>query len=127
MLILIRPLSTSGQGFGPSLSRKKIVMSETNGKVRFVVTWFLRVLLGLTFLGIGIEKLTGTMGTIPFFDAIGWGQWFRYATGALDIAGDCSSSCRAGPPSVLSSLPALWDWEPFSASPLRCTIRFSRW
>lgn len=61
--------------------------SETTGKVRFVVTWFLRVLLGIAFLGIGIEKLKGTMGTIPFFDAIGWGQWFRYATGALDIAG----------------------------------------
>jgi putative oxidoreductase len=27
------------------------------------------------------------MGTIPFFDAIGWGQWFRYVGGALDIAG----------------------------------------
>jgi hypothetical protein len=27
------------------------------------------------------------MGTIPFFDAIGWGQWFRYASGALDTAG----------------------------------------
>jgi len=49
------------------------------------------------FLGIGIEKLTGTMGTIPFFDAIGWGQWFRYASGALDTAGPCSSCCRAGP------------------------------
>ena len=61
--------------------------SETTGKVRIIITWFLRVLLGLTFLGIGIEKLAGTMGTIPFFDAIGWGQWFRYASGVLDTAG----------------------------------------
>jgi uncharacterized membrane protein YphA (DoxX/SURF4 family) len=61
--------------------------SETTGKVRFILTWILRVILGLAFLGIGIEKLTGTMGTIPFFAAIGWGQWFRYATGALDTAG----------------------------------------
>ena len=61
--------------------------SETNGKLRLIMTWLLRALLGLAFLGIGIEKLTGTMGTVPFFDAIGWGQWFRYATGALDVAG----------------------------------------
>jgi len=61
--------------------------SETTDKVRHIITSILRVLLGLAFLAIGIEKLTGTMGTIPFFDAIGWGQWFRYASGAMDTAG----------------------------------------
>lgn len=61
--------------------------SQTTGRVRLILTWILRVLLGVIFLGIGIEKLTGTMGTIPFFDAIGWGQWFRYASGVLDTAG----------------------------------------
>ena len=61
--------------------------SKTTDRVRLITIWFLRILLGVAFLGIGIEKLTGTMGTIPFFDAIGWGQWFRYASGALDTAG----------------------------------------
>ena len=61
--------------------------SQTTGKARLITSWILRVLLGVIFLGIGIEKLTGTMGTIPFFDAIGWGQWFRYASGVLDTAG----------------------------------------
>ena len=56
-------------------------------KPRQILTWILRVLLGLLFLAIGIEKLTGTQGTIPFFDAIGWGQWFRYVSGAADTAG----------------------------------------
>lgn len=60
---------------------------EMTGKARLVTTWVLRILLGLIFLAIGIEKLTGTMGTVPFFDAIGWGQWFRYFSGALDTAG----------------------------------------
>jgi putative oxidoreductase len=40
-----------------------------------------------TFLVIGVEKLTGTIGTIPFFRAIGRGQWFRYASGVPDTAG----------------------------------------
>ena len=61
--------------------------SQTAGKSRRIITWILRILLGVAFLGIGIEKVTGTMGTIPFFDAIGWGQWFRYFSGVLDIAG----------------------------------------
>ncbi len=59
----------------------------TTAKVRIVVTWVLRVLLGIMFLGIGIEKLTGTMGTVPFFEAVGWGQWFRYASGVFDAVG----------------------------------------
>jgi uncharacterized membrane protein YphA (DoxX/SURF4 family) len=61
--------------------------AATTGKVRSIITWILRILLGTAFLGIGIEKLSGTMGTVPFFDAIGWGQWFRYASGALDTVG----------------------------------------
>ena len=61
--------------------------SQTTSKTRLILTWILRFLLGVIFLGIGIEKLTGTMGTIPFFNAIGWGEWFRYASGALDTAG----------------------------------------
>lgn len=60
---------------------------HTTGKARLIAAWILRVLVGLAFLGIGIEKLTGTMGTVPFFEAIGWGQWFRYVSGAMDTAG----------------------------------------
>jgi uncharacterized membrane protein YphA (DoxX/SURF4 family) len=60
---------------------------QTTGKVSAVVTWALRGVIGLIFLVFGVEKLTGTMGTVPFFDAIGWGQWLRYASGAVDTAG----------------------------------------
>lgn len=80
----------------------------TTAKVRTIVTWVLRVLLGIVFLGIGIEKLTGTMGTIPFFDAIGWGQWFRYASGALDAAG-----------ALLILLPR---WTFYGALIITCTV-----
>jgi putative oxidoreductase len=45
------------------------------------------VLLGLIFLIIGLAKLTGTLNTVETFDDFGWGQWFRYATGVLDLAG----------------------------------------
>jgi putative oxidoreductase len=87
----------------------------TSSKVRLIILWFLRGLVGLAFLGIGIEKIAGSMGTIPFFEAIGWGQWFRYASGAFDIAG------------VLSSSRARWAWLQSCASPCRDIVRFSLW
>ncbi len=49
--------------------------------------WVLRILLGVIFLAVGISKLTGTGRTVEYFAAIGWGQWFRYLTGCLDLAG----------------------------------------
>ena len=54
---------------------------------RKIAIWAFRVILGLLFLAIGSTKLTGTWDTVPYFAAIGWGQWFRYLTGLLDIVG----------------------------------------
>jgi putative oxidoreductase len=56
-------------------------------KWRAIVSWVLRVILGLAFLAIGATKLTGTAHTVDYFDAIGWGQWFRYFLGFLDVVG----------------------------------------
>jgi putative oxidoreductase len=39
------------------------------------------------FAVVGITKLTGTGNTAEYFAAIGWGQWFRYVTGSLDLLG----------------------------------------
>ena len=65
-------------------------MNATAGaasKGRTIALWVFRVVLGLLFLAIGTTKLTGTLETVPYFAAIGWGQWFRYLTGLLDVAG----------------------------------------
>jgi len=56
-------------------------------KAQTITTRTLRILLGVLFLAVGITKLTGTANTIEFFAAIGWGQWFRYLTGTIDIVG----------------------------------------
>ena len=48
------------------------------------------------------------MGTIPFFDAIGWGQWFRYASGAADTAG-----------ALLIFVPR---WTSYGAIIITCTV-----
>lgn len=60
---------------------------ETVSRPRLVAIRVLRVFLGLAFLVIGTAKLTGTLNTVETFTAFGFGQWFRYFTGLLDITG----------------------------------------
>lgn len=59
----------------------------TTGKSRLYIAWVLRILLAGVFLIIGGSKLTATLQTREFFASIGWGQWFRYLTGLLDVTG----------------------------------------
>ena len=48
--------------------------------------WMLRGAVALVFLLIGMEKLTGTTW-VKLFEEIGFGQWFRYFTGIVQITG----------------------------------------
>lgn len=47
----------------------------------------LRALLTLAFVGAGIAKLAGATMMVEVFDALGAGQWFRYVTGLIEIGG----------------------------------------
>lgn len=60
---------------------------QASGRMGIFVTWALRLIIGVLFLAVGLEKLSGTMGTVPFFDAVGWGQWLRYVSGVVDTVG----------------------------------------
>lgn len=63
-------------------------MTETASRQRLIAIWALRA-----------AKLTGSLHTVQTFAALGWGQWFRYLTGLIDLAG---------------ALLAQLDWRPFS-------------
>lgn len=80
----------------------------TASKGRAIMIWVLRVLLGLAFLAIGGAKLAGAWQTVDLFAAIGWGQWFRYLTGLLDLVG-----------AVLLFVPR---WTCYGALLLFCTV-----
>ena len=47
----------------------------------------LRALLTLVFVGAGGAKLAGVPMFVEGFDAIGFGQWFRYFTGIVEVGG----------------------------------------
>ncbi|MBR1193615.1 DoxX family protein [Bradyrhizobium sp. AUGA SZCCT0169] len=49
--------------------------------------WIVRGLLALAFAGAGGAKLYGVPMLVESFQHIGLGQWFRYATGALELLG----------------------------------------
>lgn len=52
-----------------------------------IAIWVLQVLLALEFLAAGFAKLAGDKAMVDMFDEIGAGQWFRYLTGSLEVAG----------------------------------------
>ncbi len=83
------------------------MIEAASGKRRIAVG-VLRVLLIVAFLTIGAAKLTASLGTVGWFAQLGWGQWFRYVTGLLDIAG-----------ALLLFVPR---WTYYGALVLACTI-----
>jgi uncharacterized membrane protein YphA (DoxX/SURF4 family) len=84
------------------------MVADVPGKWRTIATWVLRLVLGFVFLYVGTTKVTGTGHTVEYFDAIGWGQWFRYLTGVLDLAG------------VALLFVPKWTW--FGAMLLACSV-----
>jgi putative oxidoreductase len=49
--------------------------------------WAIRILLALAFGAAGAAKLAGVPMMVATFEAIGWGQWFRYVTGGIELTG----------------------------------------
>lgn len=43
-----------------------------------------RALLTVAFLSAGVAKLMGAEMMVHTFDAVGFGQWFRYVTGLIE-------------------------------------------
>src|ERR1700681_1190837 len=51
------------------------------------IVWGVRVLLALAFGAAGAAKLVGVQQLVELFGAVGFGQWFRYLTGAVEVVG----------------------------------------
>lgn len=60
-------------------------LPATRGKT--IVLWILRILMAALFLFASYMKLSGNPMMVDEFNTIGMGQWFRYLTGALELAG----------------------------------------
>jgi uncharacterized membrane protein YphA (DoxX/SURF4 family) len=60
-----------------------MAFSPTNPRI----VWTVRILLALAFGAAGVAKLAGVPQMVQVFDAIGFGQWFRYLTAVVEIVG----------------------------------------
>ena len=54
---------------------------------RSALVWVLRLLLAALFLFEGIDKFSERRLWVRIFEQIGIGQWFRYVTGVVEVAG----------------------------------------
>ena len=61
--------------------------SGSTAKIINVVLWVLQIGAAGMFLMVGFLKLSGNAQLVGLFEAIGLGQWFRYLTGTLEVAG----------------------------------------
>jgi len=55
------------------------------GRAPLIALWLTQVALAVMFLMAGGSKLAGVPAMVTMFDAIGWGQWFRYVTGVIEV------------------------------------------
>ncbi|MET9227297.1 DoxX family protein [Lentzea sp. NPDC003310] len=58
--------------------------TSTAAKIGNIVVWILQIVLAVEFVRNGYSLFTDQF--VAKFDDIGFGQWFRYFTGALEIA-----------------------------------------
>jgi len=62
-------------------------ITAESGKGRAILLWTLQILAALAFLAAGGSKLAGAAPMVAEFGKLGFGQWFRYLTGILEVAG----------------------------------------
>lgn len=59
----------------------------TRRRVVNVVLWVAQIALTAFFVFASTPKLLGDPTAVAMFDTVGFGQWFRYLTGACELAG----------------------------------------
>jgi putative oxidoreductase len=64
-----------------------IVAASVQPRWKSVSLWIVRGLLAFVFLGAGGAKLYGVPLMVEEFAHMGFGQWFRYFTGSLEVLG----------------------------------------
>src|SRR5216684_2613977 len=77
----------SGKGMAQVLTDGTQPASGSTGKIINITLWVLQIAAAGMFLMVGFLKLSGDARLIGLFQAIGLGQWFRYLTGTLEVAG----------------------------------------
>ena len=54
-------------------------------RAALIVLWVIQAALAVMFLMAGGSKLAGVPAMVSLFDLVGFGQWFRYVTGIIEV------------------------------------------
>jgi putative oxidoreductase len=86
----------------------ELTNEQCSSRAKNVALWALQIEIAVTFLVAGFGTLSGYPMMVETFDKIGIGQWFRYVTGAIEVAS-----------AILLLIPSL---VPLGAALLVCTM-----
>jgi putative oxidoreductase len=65
----------------------RLATVETRGRQDVLISWILRLGVAGVFLSVGASKFDAHSYWVKLFNQIGWGDWFRYLTGILQVIG----------------------------------------
>jgi putative oxidoreductase len=65
----------------------KLLLEERTAPFDIIRTWAPRLIAAALFLFVGSNKFADRSPWIQIFQQIGFGQWFRYFTGVLQVGG----------------------------------------
>lgn len=65
----------------------RLATVETRGRQDVLISWILRLAVAGVFLSVGASKFGAESQWVKLFNQIGFGQWFRYLTGILQVTG----------------------------------------
>jgi putative oxidoreductase len=61
--------------------------TEQRGRTLNIVLWVVQILLAVLLLFVAAPKLLSDPAAVDGFEAIGFGQWLRYAAGVCEVGG----------------------------------------
>ena len=65
----------------------RLTTVETRGRQDVLISWILRLAVAGVFLSVGASKFDADSYWVKLFNQIGWGDWFRYLTGIVQVTG----------------------------------------
>ena len=69
------------------MSDLKLLVEPEGSRVDLLTTWIPRIGVALLFITIGFSKFSPDSMWVRLFARIGFGQWFRYLTGVMQVGG----------------------------------------
>jgi len=65
----------------------QLVSDDASSRQDLLITWILRVAVAVVFCSVGWSKFAANSMWVRLFQQIGFGEWFRYFTGVVQITG----------------------------------------